>query len=63
MKKTKYDSISEIPSDELKEMMIAYGRKKGQTVRSARAFLRSIGMPIDSRGKIDESKFASQFAY
>lgn len=63
MKKTKYNTISEIPSDKLKEMMIEYGQKKGNSVRSARAFLRSIGVPIDYKGRIDESKISGQFAY
>jgi len=63
MKAKKYNSISDIPADELKDMMVTYGKKKFRTVRSGRAFLRSIGVPIDNKGRIDESKLSGWFAY
>ena len=52
-------NMSDIPQDELESMMIAYGRRQARTVRTARAFLRRIGVPVDRRGIIDESKFAA----
>lgn len=52
MAKKKYHSISDIPSDELKSMMIAFGQEKAKTVKSARSFLRSIGFDVNSKGAI-----------
>lgn len=63
MKKRLYNSISEIPKPELDRMMIEYAKSKAKSVRSARAYLRSIGVPINKRGIIDESVFASHFSY
>lgn len=50
MAKKKYNSISDIPSDELKAMMIAFGQNKAKSVKSARAFLRTIGFEVSSNG-------------
>ena len=63
MKKNTYSSISEIPKHELESMMAEYGKKKAQTVRSARAYLRRIGVPFNSKGMIDESSLSHTFAY
>lgn len=52
MAKKKYNSISDIPSEELKNMMIAFGQKKAKNVRSARAFLRSIGFEVTPKGVV-----------
>lgn len=51
--------MSDIPQDEFESMLIAYGRRQARSVRTARAFLRRIGVPVDRRGIIDESKFAA----
>ncbi|MDE6552012.1 MAG: hypothetical protein K2K98_03480 [Muribaculaceae bacterium] len=50
MAKKKYNSISDIPSDELKAMMIAFGQEKAKSVKSARAFLRTIGFEVSNKG-------------
>lgn len=50
MAKKKYNSISDIPSEELKAMMIAFGKEKAKSVKSARAFLRTIGFEVSSKG-------------
>ena len=50
MAKKKYNSISDIPSDDLKSMMIAFGQKKAKSVKSARAFLRTIGFEVSHNG-------------
>lgn len=50
MARQKYSNISDIPSEELKSMMIAFGKQKARTVKSSRAFLRSIGFQIDRNG-------------
>lgn len=52
MVKKRYNSISEIPSDELKSMMIEFGKEKARSVKSARAFLRSIGFDVTNKGNI-----------
>lgn len=52
MARKKYNSISEIPSEELKSMMIAFGQEKARSVKSARAFLRSIGFDVNNKGVI-----------
>lgn len=52
MVKKKYNSISDIPSDELKAMLIAFGQKKAKSSKSARAFLRTIGFEVSNRGVI-----------
>lgn len=52
MARKKYYSISDIPAEELKNMMIAYGQEKARTVKSARAFLRSIGFDVNNKGVI-----------
>ncbi len=53
MKKTSYTRISDIPIEELNEMMIAYGKAKSRTVRTSRAYLRSLGMDVSSKGVIN----------
>lgn len=55
MAKKKYYNISEIPSDELKSMMVAFGKEKAKSVKSARAFLRSIGFEVTPKGEISPS--------
>ena len=55
MTKNKYHSISDIPSDELKSMMIAFGQEKAKSVKSARAFLRSIGFEVSHKGVLTPS--------
>lgn len=50
MAKKKYNSISDIPADELKAMMIAFGQEKAKSVKSARAFLRTIGFEVSPKG-------------
>ncbi|MDE6741970.1 MAG: hypothetical protein K2J58_06525 [Muribaculaceae bacterium] len=52
MAKKKYNSISDIPSEELKAMMIAFGQEKAKSVKSARAFLRTIGFEVSNKGVI-----------
>ncbi len=52
MAKKKYNNSSEIPYDELKSMMIAFGQEKAKTVKSARSFLRSIGFNVNNKGAI-----------
>ena len=44
--------MTDIPQDELVRMMTEYGKKHSSSVRSARRYLRSLGMKIDSRGAI-----------
>lgn len=44
--------MTDIPKDELEEIMIEYGKKYSTSVRSARRYLRSLGMKIDNRGVI-----------
>ena len=55
MSKKKYNSISDIPSDELKAMLIAFGQEKARSVKSARAFLRSIGFEVSTKGVLTPS--------
>ncbi len=52
MAKKKYHSISDIPTDELKSMMIAFGQEKAKTAKTARRFLRSIGFDVNNKGEI-----------
>lgn len=63
MKKKSYHSISDIPKGDLENMMMEYARKKAHTVRTARAYLRSIGIPINHKGIIDESITSASFSY
>lgn len=39
-------------SELLREEMLAYAKRKGKGVRSARQFLRSVGLEISNRGVI-----------
>lgn len=55
MTKKKYNSISDIPSDEIKSMLIAFGQQKAKSVKSARAFLRTIGFEVSSKGVMTPS--------
>ena len=42
--------MTDIPQEELVEMMTEYGKKHSTSVRSARKYLRSLGMTINNRG-------------
>lgn len=44
--------ITDIPQEEQIRMMAEYGKKHSASVRSARKYLRSLGMKINSRGVI-----------
>ncbi|MDE6637171.1 MAG: hypothetical protein K2K32_02915 [Muribaculaceae bacterium] len=44
--------MTDIPQDELERIMVEYGKKYSSSVRSARRYLRSLGMKIDHRGVI-----------
>lgn len=44
--------ISDIPHEELMARMKEYGKKKAASTRSARIFLRQVGMNIDRNGKV-----------
>ncbi len=52
MAKKKYNSISDVPTEELKSMMIAFGKEKAKTEKSVRRFLRSIGFDVNNKGEI-----------
>lgn len=38
--------------DEIERLMAEYGAQKARTVRTARAYLRGLGMTIDSHGQV-----------
>lgn len=62
MAKKKYNTISDIPSDELKAMMIAFGKEKARSVKSARAFLRTIGFEVSPKGVMTPSVSLSAYS-
>lgn len=45
--------ITDIPYNELKKNMAAYGKKQSASVRTSRRYLRSVGMNIKRNGTID----------
>ena len=45
--------ITDIPYEELKKNMAAYGKKQAATVRSSRRYLRSVGLNINKDGSIN----------
>lgn len=43
-------SLNDVPMHEIVEMMTAYTKRYSRTVRTSRAYLRSVGMDIDHKG-------------
>lgn len=44
--------IIDIPFSELQKKMAEYGQRQAASVRSARKYLRSIGLDIDKKGYV-----------
>ncbi len=51
MKKTGYSKITDIPKSELENLLAVYGKEKSRTLRTSRAYLRSLGMQINTKGE------------
>ena len=50
--KVRQQRISDIPQEQLLSDMKAYGERKARTKKSARSYLRSVGMNIQRNGTI-----------